>query len=183
MKALRSVNSSRLTIDLLPVAIVAMTGALTIVFWTPDGHDRGGHPYFLAAVLAENLLALLKRRRHPTGAFMGVLAAYVLFDALAISLLPMALAISTVAASRSRRVVGLTTAVTALAIAAVPLIHSDSFDVVHVLLPMAALVGAVVAGRCAAGLRLRPIPTPCALRINVPLPISSPRSTSSRPTV
>src|SRR5262249_14690449 len=100
------------------------------------------------------------RRRHPLGAFASVLAVYVLFDALPISLLPMALAIAAVAALSSRRSAVIALAATALAIVVVPLLHSDPFDAVHVLLPLAMVALAVAAGRRAANVHLRPIRTP-----------------------
>ena len=157
MKSTHSL-SSRLAFDVAPVAVTAAIGALTIAFWTPSGHHRGAHPYFLGVVLAENVLALLMRRRHAIRALAGVLAAYVLFDALPISLLPTALAIVTVAAMSSRRSARIPIAVTALAVVAVPLLHGDPFDAVHVLVPIAALGLAVAVGRQAANVDLRPIP-------------------------
>jgi hypothetical protein len=159
MRSRQSLTSSRFAIDVAPVVLVAGVGAVAIALYTPDGHHRGAHPYFLAVVLAENVVALLMRRRHPIGAFAAVLSAYVLFDALAISLAPLALASATVAASASRRVVGLTSAVTALAIVLVPLIHGDPVDVVHVLLPLAVVGLAVAVGRRTANAYLQPVPT------------------------
>lgn len=158
MKSARSL-STRLAFDVAPVAVVAVVGALTIAFWTPSGDHRGSHPFFLAAVLAENVVALLMRRRHPIAAFAGVVGAYVLFDALPISLLPIALAIVTVSALRSRRSARIATASAAIAFVAVPVIHGDPFDAAHVLLPLVVTGFAVAVGRHAAGARLRPVPT------------------------
>src|SRR5262249_9438367 len=152
--------ASRVAFDVAPVAVAAVIGALTIAFWTPSGDHRGAHPYFLAAVLTENVVALLLRRRHPIGAFAGVLAAYILFDALPISLLPLALATATVAAVSPRRSAGLAIGSAALAVVAVPVLPGDRFDAVHVLLPLAVVGIAVAVGRRAANVLLRPKPTP-----------------------
>ena len=153
-------RSSALTLDVLPVAAIALAGALTIAFATGGG-PRGSHPYWLAAVLAENALALFARRRHPVGALAGLLAAYVLFDALAVSLLPIALALGTVAATRSRGPVAASTAVVAVVAAAVPVLHGDRLDAFHVLVPLAIAGVAVAVGRSLrmrAGSDVRPMP-------------------------
>jgi len=158
----RGWRSSRLALDVLPVAAIVLVGALTIAF-TTGGNPRGSHPFWLGAVLAENALALLARRRHPIGALAGVLAAYVLFDALAVSLLPIALALGTVAATCSRRVVAASSAIVAAAVGAVPLLHGDRLDAVHVLLRLAATALAVAVGRSLrmrAGSDVRPMPAP-----------------------
>ena len=144
-------RSSRLALDVVPVAAIVLVGALTIAF-TTGGGPRGSHPFWLGAVLAENALALLARRRHPVAALVGVVAAYVLFDALAVSLFPTALALGTVAATRSRRVVAASTAVVAVAVAVVPVLHGDRLDAVHIVLPLAAAAVAAAIGR---SLRMR----------------------------
>jgi CBS-domain-containing membrane protein len=101
------------------------------------------HTVFLSIVLAENAFALLFRRRHPVGALVGVLAAYFVFDALKISLLPIALAVATVATSTSRRVLAIASAATALVMLAVP-VHRDHYDFWHTGLPLL-IVGAALA--------------------------------------
>jgi hypothetical protein len=118
--------------------MIVFVGALTIALWNSGG-SRGSHPYWLGVVLAENALALLVRRRHPVGALAGVNAAYLVFDALAVSLLPIVLAISTVAASTRRRTIWLACAATALVVISVPAVHRDPFDLLHVFLPLTVL--------------------------------------------
>ena len=84
-----------LVLDLILVAAIVVAGAVAITF-SCGRESRGAHPYWLGGVLAENVLALLVRHRHPTAALAGILAAYIVTDALVVALLPIALALADV---------------------------------------------------------------------------------------
>jgi hypothetical protein len=132
--------------DVLPVALIVVVGILAIILGNGGG-PRGSHVYWLSVVLAESALALLMRRRHPVGAFAGVTGAYVLFDALAVSLLPILLATATVARGAMRRRASVAGSIAALAVVVAPILHRDPFDVFQVLPALLAIALAVLAGR------------------------------------
>jgi hypothetical protein len=130
--------------DVLPVALIVIVGILAIAFGNGGG-QRGTHIYWLSAALAESALALLFRRHHPVGAFAGVLATHLMFDALAVSLLPILLATATVARSGTRGRAAAAGGIATLVVVAAPILHRDPRDVTHVLVPLVAVGLAAVA--------------------------------------
>jgi hypothetical protein len=138
-------------LDIAPVVAVVVVGALLIAFDTGGGL-RSTHQIWLSIVLAESAVALLFRRRRPVGALAGVLTTFVLFDAPAVSLLPLLVALFTVVSSSPRRTGVAAAAVCVVAVAATALLHDGGFNVGHQgLVPLTALALAYVSG-----LRLRP---------------------------
>ena len=129
-----------------PVAAIAVYGALWIAL-----HAKGGrgspHTFFQSLALAETMLALLLRRREPTGAPAGILAVYLLF-ALDPLLLPAVLfALFTVAAVRDHRTTAIAAATTAAALAVMPYLRGDPVSFTGYSLPrLAAACGVVAAG-------------------------------------
>lgn len=133
--------------DLIPVAAVVLIGAFVIVSRAQNG-PRSTHMVWLSAVLVENTLALLLRRRHPIGAFVGVLAAYVVVDYQGTTLLPLLLALLAAAAGATVRGRFVLLLATAAAIVATPAVHRDSLNVGHqFLIPIVGLALAVAAVR------------------------------------
>ena len=127
-----------------PVAAIAVCGALWIAL-----HAKGGrgspHTFFQSLALAETMLALLLRRREPTGAPAGILAVYLLF-ALDPLLLPAVLfALFTVAAVRDHRTTAIAGATTTAALAAMPYLRGDPASFTGYSLPRLAAACAVVA--------------------------------------
>jgi hypothetical protein len=135
-------------LDVAPVVAVVVVGALLIALDSGAGL-RGAHKVWLSIVLAESAVALLFRRRHPVGALAGVLAAFVFFDAPAVSLLPLLVALFTVFASRPRRTGVAAAAVCVAAVVATALLHDGGFNSGHQgLVPLTALALAYVTGLC-----------------------------------
>jgi hypothetical protein len=138
-------------LEIAPVVVVVVVGALLIAFDNGTGL-RSTHQIWLSIVLAESAAALLFRRRHPVGALAGVLTTFVLFDAPAVSLLPLLVALATVVASRPRRTGVAAAAVSVAAVVATALLHDGGFNVAHQgLVPLTALSLAYFTG-----LHLRP---------------------------
>jgi len=127
-----------------PVAAIAVCGALWIALHANGG--RGSpHTFFQSLALAETMLALLLRRREPTGAPAGILAVYLLF-ALDPLLLPAVLfALFTVAAVRDHRTTAIAAATTAAALAVMPYLRGDPVSFTGYSLPRLAAACAVVA--------------------------------------
>jgi hypothetical protein len=139
-------------VDIAPVVAVVVVGAILVAFDSGSA-PRSTHKLWLTIVLAESAIALLFRRRHPVGALAGVLATFVLFDAPAISLLPLVVALFTVVASRSRQTAVAAATVCVAAVVGTALLHDGGFNVGHQgLVPLSALALAFVIGR---GLRPR----------------------------
>jgi hypothetical protein len=133
-------------LNIAPVVAVVVVGALLIAFDTGAGL-RSTHQIWLSVVLAESAVALLFRRRHPVEALAGVLATFVLFDAPAVSLLPLLVALFTVVSSRPPRTGVAAAAVCAAAVVATALLHDGGFNVSHQgLVPLTALALAYVTG-------------------------------------
>jgi hypothetical protein len=133
-------------VDIAPVVAVVVVGAILVAFDSGSA-PRSTHKLWLTIVLAESAIALLFRRRHPVGALAGVLATFVLFDAPAISLLPLVVALFTVVASRSRQTAVAATTVCVAAVVGTALLHDGGFDVGHQgLVPLSALALASVFG-------------------------------------
>jgi hypothetical protein len=132
--------------DVAPVVAVVLTGALLIAFDSDTG-GRTNHKIWLSIVLAESAVALLFRRRHPLGALTGVMATFVLFDAPAVSLLPLLVAVFTVIMSRPRRTSVAAVAACAAAVVGTSLLHDGGFNVGRQgLVPLAALALTFLSG-------------------------------------
>ncbi len=124
-----------------PVALIVIAGALTIALKATQS-PRSSHAYWLTFVLAESAVALLLRKRHPTVALAGVLAAYLIFDFPAISAAPVLVALFTVAIVNSAAKTEAAAAVTApLAIVATPLPQRGLANIA----PPAFMLAAIVA--------------------------------------
>lgn len=134
-------------LELMPVAVVLLTGAVAIVLRAQQGPRGGVHIILLSAVLVENVLALLARGRHPFAALVGVLTTYVLVDNEATTLLPVVLSVFTVATAKRTRTIALPAVMAAVMVIATPLIHDDGGSLlVHTLVPLLAVGLAVAAG-------------------------------------
>ena len=118
---------NRRFLDLAPVGLVVVVGALTIALYATQG-PRSTHVYWLTLVLAENAVALLLRRRHPTGALAGVLATFFAFDYPATMALPLALALLTVMTTATEQRAAAIGLVTAVVVVLIPILilHRDS---------------------------------------------------------
>jgi hypothetical protein len=105
------------------------------------GAGRGGtHTLFQIVALVESTVALLLRGRKPLGALAGILLAYVLTDLGTIMILPVLLAVATVADQRERRIAAAATLVTATAVALTSFVHDDQVSIVVGILPRLAVV-------------------------------------------
>jgi hypothetical protein len=133
----------RTRLDVVPAGLVAGAGALTIAF-SANGGRHGAHPFWLAAVLAESVVAVLYRRRHPFVSLAGVLAAYVVSDALALILLPLFLVLAVISATE--RLTFLAGVAAIAVVVSAPALQGDSLDALHVLLPLGVITLAVGAG-------------------------------------
>lgn len=150
--ARRPTGSARSKVlDLIPVAVVVVVGTVGIVLRAQQGPRSSVHVILLSLVLAENVFALLVRGRHPLMTFVGVVATYALVDNEATTLLPVLVALFTVAMARDRHIVRVAAGVTALVVIATPVIHSDGSSLfLHTLLPLlggGVAVGAGIEGR------------------------------------
>jgi hypothetical protein len=115
---------------LAPVVVALLWGAGWIA--THAHLARGySHPLFQSLALAENVTALLLRRRKPIGALAGILAVYLLVDLDPTTLLPLLLALFTVTAVSTPRLAVWTIAATTLLVMAKPFIHGDAVDLVQ----------------------------------------------------
>lgn len=122
-----------------PVLPLTAFGAAWIVLHATAG--RGGtHTLFQFLALAEATTALLLRGRKPVGALAGILAAYAVTDLAAILIGPVLLALATAADRRGRRVAVAATAVTALVVLTMPVLHGDRVSVLAGELPSLAAV-------------------------------------------
>jgi hypothetical protein len=112
---------------LAPVAFVLLYGASWIAI---HAHQARGytHPLYQSLALAENVIALLLRRRKPIGALAGILAVYILVDLEPTTLLPVLLSLFTVTTVSTRWVTVWAIVATTLFVMARPFIHGDSID-------------------------------------------------------
>jgi hypothetical protein len=122
-----------------PVLPIAAFGAAWIALHA--GAGRGGtHTLFQILALAECTVALLLRGRKPLGALAGILLGYMLTDLDTIMILPVLLAVATVADQRERRLSAAATLVTATAVALTPFLHGDQASILAGILPRPAAV-------------------------------------------
>jgi hypothetical protein len=144
---MNSAHSIRRTpLDVVPAALVLGAGALAIAF-ASNGGRQSTHKLWLAAVLAESVVAVLYRRRHPLVSLAAVLSAYLVFDYLALVLFPLFLILASVAATATERLTFVAVAAATGVVVFVPALHGDSLDAFHVLLPLGVIALALLAGR------------------------------------
>jgi membrane-bound metal-dependent hydrolase YbcI (DUF457 family) len=127
-------------LDIAPVIVIALYGAVWIAVHASQGRGYT-HTLFQSLALAENTVALLLRRRKPVGAVVGILAVYALVDLDPTTLLPVLLALLTVAMTRERRAVATATIATAVVVVAMPYLHGDPVSFIGRGLPHLAAVG------------------------------------------
>jgi len=125
------------------VVLVSLYGAAWIAFHASQGRGLT-HTLFQSLALAENVVALLLRRRKPIGALAGILVVYLLVDLEPTTVLPVLLALETVAVVSDRRVVAMATVATALVRVAMPYLHGDPVSLVGYSLTHLAAVGFAV---------------------------------------
>jgi len=93
---------ARLTCGPVPVALVALQGLLTIALTGAAGRGYT-HRLLLTVVLAENVVALLLRHRHPVLALTAISLTYAIVDYLPTTLPALLLALITVLVLEDRR--------------------------------------------------------------------------------
>ena|SRR6266545_5363723 len=133
--------------DTGPVVLVALYGAVWIALHASQGRGYT-HTLFQSLALAENVVALLLRRRKPIGALAGILAVHTLVDLEPTTLLPVLLALLTVVTARERRAVATATVATVVVVVvAMPYLHGDPVSFIgHSLSHLAAVAFAVTLG-------------------------------------
>jgi hypothetical protein len=151
---------------LAPVGLVAVVGLLWILTHAEAGRGQT-HTLFQLLALAENVAALLLRRRKPVGALASILAVYLLVDLQPVTALPVLVALLTVAKVGSRRTVGLAGAATALIVVTMPYLHGDHPTVAAGLIDALAVGCTVTAGRNLRGRSARREPD-CRLELGIP---------------
>jgi hypothetical protein len=127
-----------------PVLPIAVFGAVWIVLHATAGRT-GTHTLFQVLALTECAIALLLRGRKPAGALAGILVVYALADLDPIMILPVLLAVATVADRRERRPAAVATLMTAAVVVAMPFLHGDQVNVLTGTLPHLAAI-ALAAG-------------------------------------
>lgn len=133
-----------------PVLPIAAFGAAWIALHAEAGR-AGTHTLFQVLALAECTVAVLLRGRKPLGALAGILVVYVLTDLAAIMILPVLLAVASVADQRERRIAAAATLFTAAAVAVTPYLHGDQAGIVTGILPR--LSGVILAAGLGAWVR------------------------------
>ena len=108
----------------VPVIVVMLLGGTWIAVHASAGRGQV-HTVFQVLALAESAVALLLRRRKPVGALAGILVAYLLVDLDTILILPLLLALLTVAEMRGARTTAVAGLITAVTVVAMPLLHGD----------------------------------------------------------
>ena len=147
-----------------PVVPIALFGGVWIALHATAGRV-GTHTLFQVLALAESTVALLLRGRKPAGALVGILVVYALADLDTIMILPVLLAVATVADRRERRIAAASMLVTALVVAAMPVLHGDRVSVLAGTLPhLAAVILAAGLGAWVRAHRHPVIPAPAGPR-------------------
>jgi hypothetical protein len=118
---------------------IAAFGAAWIALHSGAGR-AGTHTLFQILALAECTVALLLRGRKPAGALAGILLVYVLTDLGTLMILPVLLAVATVADQRERRFSAAATLATATAVAITPFLHGDQASILANVVPRLAAV-------------------------------------------
>jgi hypothetical protein len=133
---------------LAPVVVALVWGATWITIHAPEA--RGiTHPLFQSLALVETVTALLLRRRKPVGALASILAVYMLVDLEPTTLLPVLIALFTVAEVSARRIAVWAIVATALLVMAMPYIHKDAIDLAQYSVAHLTMIAlAAAAGLC-----------------------------------
>jgi hypothetical protein len=106
------------------------------------GRARGyTHLVLLSLTLIESSVALLFRRRHPVGALAGVLVVYAVFQVPPTMVLPVLVALFTVATLRTGRDLVLAILGTAAVVIGRPYVDGDAVSLVGQQLPLLAAIG------------------------------------------
>ena len=108
----------------LPAIVVVLLGGTWIAVHASAGRGQV-HTVFQVLALAESAVALLLRRRKPVVALAGILVVYLLVDLDTILILPLLLALLTVAEMRGARTTAVACLLTAVTVVAMPLLHGD----------------------------------------------------------
>jgi hypothetical protein len=122
-----------------PVLPIALFGAAWIVLHASAGR-AGAHTLFQALALAECSIALLLRGRKPLAALASILVMYAVADLDTILILPVLLAVATVADRREGRTAAAATFITASVVVAMPFLHGDMVSILAGTLPHLAAV-------------------------------------------
>ena len=122
-----------------PVLPIALLGAAWIVLHASAGR-AGAHTLFQSLALAEGTIALLLRDRKPLAALASILVMYLMADLGTILILPVLLAVATVADGRGRRTAAAATLIAASVVVAMPLLHGDQVSILAGTLPHLAAV-------------------------------------------
>ena len=138
----------------VPVIVVMLLGGTWIAVHASAGRGQV-HTVFQVLALAESAVALLLRRRKPVGALAGILVAYLLVDLDTILILPLLLALLTVAEMRGARTTAVACLLTAVTVVAMPLLHGDRTQPGLLAGPVPHLLGVGLAVAVGAWLRAR----------------------------
>jgi len=138
----------------VPVIVVMLLGGTWIAVHASAGRGQV-HTVFQVLALAESAVALLLRRRKPVGALAGILVAYLLVDLDTILILPLLLALLTVAEMRGARTTAVAGLITAVTVVAMPLLHGGRAQPGLLAGPVAHLLGVGLAVALGAWLRAR----------------------------
>ena len=138
----------------VPVIVVVLLGGTWIAVHASAGRGQV-HTVFQVLALAESAVALLLRRRKPVGALAGILVAYLLVDLDTILILPLLLALLTVAEMRGARTTAVACLLTAVTVVAMPLLHGDRAQPGPLAGPVPHLLGVGLAVALGAWLRAR----------------------------
>ena len=138
----------------LPVIVVVLLGGTWIAVHASAGRGQV-HTVFQVLALAESAVALLLRRRKPVGALAGILVAYLLVDLDTILILPLLLALLTVAEMRGARTTAVAGLITAVTVVAMPLLHGGRAQPGLLAGPVPHLLGVGLAVALGAWLRAR----------------------------
>ena len=123
----------------VPVLPITLFGAAWIALHASAGR-AGAHTLFQALALTECTIALLLRGRKPLGTLAAILVMYALADLDAILILPVLLAVATVADRPERRTAAAATLITASVVVAMPFLHGDKVSMLTSTLPHLAAV-------------------------------------------
>jgi hypothetical protein len=115
---------ARLISGPIPVALAALQGLLTIALAGPAGRGYT-HRLLLTVVLAENVVALLSRHRHPLLALAAISLTYATVDYLPTTLPALLLALLTVRIPADSRIGRVAVGIAAVVLIASPAIHGD----------------------------------------------------------
>ena len=122
-----------------PVLPITLFGAAWIVLHAGSGR-AGTHTLFQALALAECTIALLLRGRKPLGALASILVMYALTALDTILILPVLLAVATVADRREWRTAAVATLLAASVVAAAPFLQDGKVSILTGTLPHLAAV-------------------------------------------